>query len=141
MKKILPFGILLFLISAVACADDRPVPAESLPQGAKDFISNTFPNTEIKFVVADKSDFEVMLADGTEIDFDKRGNWENVKNRNSVPGSILPAMACDYINASYPDINIVEIDKDWNGYEVKLMNNLEIWFGKDGKFLRMDYDD
>ena len=36
--------------------------------------------------------YEVLLMDGTEIDFDSRGNWEEVsaKKGKTVPATVVP---------------------------------------------------
>ncbi len=140
MKRILSIGFLLLLVSAFTFADDKIVSVEDLPQPARDFITQNFLGVNVNFVVEDWNDYEVMLMDGTELDFDKKGNWEKVKNRNMLPTTFLPANASDYINKMYPGTNIVEIERDWNKYEVKLANNWELYFDKDGNYLKKEMD-
>lgn len=141
MKRILFVAAVLLSASTLAFADGRIVSAESLSRKEMDFISANFPGATIELVESDWGELEVWLSDGTEIDFDRGGDWDLVKSRASVPAALLPAEAADYISASYPGTGIVEIDKDWNSYEVKLANGWELHFGRDGNLRGRDFDD
>lgn len=140
MKRLLSIAFLALLISAFTFANEKIVSAEDLPQEARDFITENFSGVNVNFVLQDNDDYEVMLMDGTELDFDKKGNWEKVKNREKLPTSILPSEASAYISKVYPGTDIIEIEKNWNKYDVKLANNWELRFDKDGNFQKQEMD-
>ena len=140
MKRLLSIAFLALLISAFTFANEKIVSAEDLPQEARDFITENFSGVNVNFVLQDNDDYEVMLMDGTEVEFDKKGNWEKVKNREKLPTSILPSEASAYISKVYPGTDIIEIEKNWNKYDVKLANNWELRFNKDGNFQKKEMD-
>ena len=140
MKRLLSIAFLALLISAFTFANEKIVSAEDLPQEARDFITENFSGVNVNFVLQDNDDYEVMLMDGTEVEFDKKGNWEKVKNREKLPTSILPSEASAYISKVYPGTDIIEIEKNWNKYDVKLANNWELRFDKDGNFQKKEMD-
>ena len=141
MKRFLSITFLLLVICGFTFAEDKIVALDVLPQAARDFITQNFSGVKVNFVMEVKDDYEVMLMDGTEVDFDKKGNWETIKNRNMIPASILPMSASDYISKVYPGTNIIEIERNWNKYDVKLANNWELRFDKDGNFQKQEFDD
>ena len=127
-------------LDCASFANEKIVSAEDLPQEARDFITENFSGVNVNFVLQDNDDYEVMLMDGTEVEFDKKGNWEKVKNREKLPTSILPSEASAYISKVYPGTDIIEIEKNWNKYDVKLANNWELRFDKDGNFQKKEMD-
>ena len=141
MKRLLSITFLVVMISAFTFAEGKVISTEDLPQEARDFITENFSGVNVNFVLQDKDDSEVMLMDGTVVDFDKKGNWETIKNRDKLPVSILPSEASAYISKVYPGTNIIEVEKNWNKYDVKLANNWELRFDKDGNFQKQDFDD
>ena len=83
-------------------------------------------------------EYEVIFTDGTNIDFDKKGRWEQIEKKNGVPqGIILPSINT-YIKTKHPEAFVVKIDKEKKGYDVELNNKIEIKFGSKGEFLRYD---
>ena len=67
-----------------------------LPKAAQTTIANNF-KAKVSVVKIDKdfgriSEYEAILTDGTEISFDRDGNWDNVEvNKSaSVPSSLIP---------------------------------------------------
>ena len=84
--------------------------------------------------------YEVILNDGTEISFDRDGNWENVEvnNTKSVPSTIVPKAIRAYVAKTHPGQRIVGIDKERKGYEIELSNGIDMKFDKAGQFLRYD---
>ena len=69
------------------------------------------------------------------------GEWETIKSYTGVPASVIPSAIATYVNTNYPDTLIIEIESNWNNYELKLANQWELYFGKDGKFLGQKFDD
>lgn len=134
---------LLCLSSAICLADDRPIPVEQLPAAAKTFIQQYFPAQTIIYAERDPefggSKYEARLDDGTKIEFDKKGNWDKVDcNIKPVPAALVPAPIATYVSTTFPNTQIVKIDKERYGYEIELSNDLELKFNKKGALLSMD---
>lgn len=138
------FMALVCLMMSTACvADDRIIPVEQLPASAKAFIQKNFPGKTISYAKIDrdglKTIYEARLDDGTEVDFDKKGNWDKVDcEKKAVPASLVPASIASYVKANFPGTFVETIDKERNGYEVELSNKLDLRFDKKGNFKRID---
>ena len=86
------------------------------------------------------SKYDVVLADGTHVDFDTDNVWEKIEctMASPVPTALIPAPIVTHIQTNFPDAMILKIDKDHDGYEVELANGLELKFNKQGVLTEMD---
>jgi hypothetical protein len=141
MKKIGMILVTLVLALTAACADDRIVSPESLPQKAKEFIAVHFSGKTVQYVEKEFNEYEVQLSNRTEIKFKGNGEWETIKSYEGVPVAALPASLTSHVSANFADAKIIEVEKDLNRIEVKLSTGLEVFFDKDGKFLGQKFDD
>jgi uncharacterized protein YuzE len=143
-NKFFLVALLCMLLLSVTClADDKIIPVEQLPAPAKTFVKKYFPQATIEYATKDTefmgTTYEVRLSDGTEVDFDKKGNWDNVDCKTkAVPASLVPAAIAQYVKAHYPNTVIVKIDKERGGYEIELSNDLDLKFNSKGKLIGID---
>jgi hypothetical protein len=145
MKKLLIACAMILGIAGFACARDSYAhDASALPKAVQTTIANNF-KSKVSLVKIDKdwgriSEYEVILTDGTEISFDKDGNWDNVEvnNTKSVPAAFVPKSIRAYVAKQQPGQRIVGIDRDRKGYDVELSNGIDLKFDKAGNFLRYD---
>lgn len=144
MKKI--FLILIILISglSVQAGDTYTRDINILPNMAKTTIKN-YMKGEISHIKIEKkrgfiSEYDVILIDGTEISFDRNGNWKDIEmNINaSVPQQLIPQPIQSYINDNHKGALIIGIEKKKSGYDVELSNGVEIEFNNSGRFIRYD---
>ena len=83
----------------------------------------------------------VARAMGTEIDFDSKGNGEEVsaKKGQTVPVSIVPGFAVNYLKAhNFVNEGVTKVERDRKGYEIELSTGLSFKFDKKGKFIKAD---
>ena len=143
-NKFFLVALLCMLLQSVTClADDKIIPVEQLPASAKTFVKKYFPQATIEYATKDTefmgTTYEGRLSDGTEVDFDKKGNWDNVDCKTkAVPASLVPAAIAQYVKAHYPNTVIVKIDKERGGYEIELSNDLDLKFNSKGKLIGID---
>lgn len=145
-KKILFAAIALLGISTVAVARDTYAhDASVLPEAARTTIANNF-KAKVNLVKIDKdfgrvSEYDVILTDGTEITFDRNGNWDQIEVgvNGKIPTAFIPDAVAAYVRNNQPGQNIVGIDKERNGYEVELANGVEMKFDTQGRFVRYDH--
>ena len=135
--------VCMVMQSVTSFADDRIIPVEQLPAAAKTFVKQTFPKATISYASKDAefsgTKYEARLADGTEIDFDSKGNWDKVDcYMQAVPASLIPAAIAQYVKANHPGALITKIDKERYGYEIELSNDLELKFNKKGQLFAID---
>ena len=137
--KLLLVSLILSFESTNMYADGIMIPVEQLPQAAKSFVQKNFPNNTIIYAEKEMFSYEARLDDGTEIDFDRKGNWDKVDCKfNPVPASIIPAPILNYVQKTFPNAEIVKIDKERHGYDIELSNDIELKFNKKGAFMGMD---
>ena len=139
MKKIL--SLLVLAIVAVQfswAADVITKDMNQLPLPARNFIN---PHIKIDKEMLEATKYEVLLTDGTEIEFDSKGNWEEVSARKGqvIPASIVPNFAVDYLKAhNFAAEGVTKVERDRKGYEVELSTGVSFKFDKKGKFVKAD---
>ena len=145
LKKFLLTLVLIMGISSAAFAGDKYAhDASVLPTAAQTTLAKNF-KSKVSVVKIDKdfgriSEYEVVMTDGTEITFDRDGNWKDVEVNvsKSVPEFFVPAGVTKYVKANQNGQRIVGIEKERNGYDVELSNGVEMKFDKLGNFVRYD---
>ena len=143
MKNLLACGIFAFLMLLTGCTDKPVLPAQ-LPMPITSFIQQNFPGQTISFAQKDLEitgwQYDVVLADGTQIEFDTDQVWDKIQSTltNPVPTALIPAPIVTQIQAQFPQAMILKIDKESYGYEIELANGLELKFNKQGALMEMD---
>ncbi|MBQ8594064.1 MAG: PepSY-like domain-containing protein [Bacteroidaceae bacterium] len=145
MRKILTAIFSLFLLVTGVSANDRVThDVNQLPAAARQFITTHFPKAPVSYLSIDRKLFgvegyDVRLIDGTEIDFNNKGEWKEIDAEHKViPAAIIPENIKKYINQYYPQNKVTKIKHTKRGYELHLNNDLEVDFDQRGNFLRLD---
>ena len=144
-----PFKMLIILITTILAmlgiisCQETIVPADNLPSPAKSFIEEYFPGVPVSYVKKDSklisTTYEIILQDGTEIEFGSKGVWDKVDcKRKAVPSGLIPAAITDYVNNNFAGQFIVMIDKEPFGTEIELDNDLELKFDKKDQLINID---
>lgn len=132
-----------FAASLYTLAEDRPVSYDELPAEAKTFIETYFAGEEVSHAILDRDvisvDYNVVLASGTKLEFNSRGEWKEVDTRNGiVPDVIVPQTIAEYVAKNYPNKTITEIKRNHTYTEVTLKGGLELTFNRDYKLVDVD---
>lgn len=139
MKKSI-IVLLILSVTSFMFADKRISP-KKMPQNALDFISEHFPSSRIRYVDIDDDLYEVKLDSGVKIEFNIDGTWEEITGRRGLPTTMLPEAAVEYLLKTYPNVNVVKIEQNYNNfYEVELKNDLEIYFTLSGEIINEKFD-
>ena len=130
------------MLMLVAC-NDRPVAPAQLPAPIQSFVQQHFPGQTISYAQKDISlfgtDYEVLLMDGTTIDFDRKNLWDKIDGKMMpLPATVIPPAIANHVATNFPSIGIVKIDKERYGYDVELANDIELKFNKQGALIGMD---
>lgn len=145
IKKLLLTLVVFIGMATTATAGETYVhDASVLPQAAQTILANNF-KAKVSLVKIDKdfgrvSEYEVILTNGSEVKFDREGNWKNVEVsiKNSVPTYFVPKSIADYIKKNHPGQKVIGIEKNRGGYEVEITNGIEIKFNNQGEFRKYD---
>lgn len=145
LKRLMIAVIALAGITASASARNgysRDV--NDLPKAAQTVIADNF-KAKVSMIKIEKSlgrvsEYEVILTDGTEISFDRNGNWESieVKADGAVPSKFILEPIAKFIKDNQHGKKIIGIERERNGYDVELANGVDMKFDKNGNFLRYD---
>lgn len=134
--------VITFLLVSSLCFGDWVVPVSALPQKASSFINSTFPGSQIWKVERDGMKYEVKLSNGVDIDFNLAGDWVNIDgNWVIIPFSVLPVSVANTVKQAYPNTLIIDVEKEWGNYKVKLNNFMELYISSSGQLIGQKFDD
>lgn len=135
----------MFAMSTMVMADnDKPVQVNQLPAKAQTFLNTYFKDVKVALATQDtelfSKSYDVVFNTGDKVEFDKSGEWTEVRCRQTgVPAAIVPAQIAEYVKTTYPDAQILQIERDDRGeYEIKLSNRWEITFNKQMQVIDID---
>ena len=142
-KQILTLATIL-LLSFTTFAQNGMKNIQQLPQKAQEFVKTHFNDYKVAYVLTDKEladiDYKVRFEDGTEIEFNAKGDWTDVSGKqNCIPTGFILKEITNYVNTYHNDLCITDIEREFNRITVELSNNLEIEFNSKGKLI--SYDD
>lgn len=143
IKQILIISTILFSTSAMA-QKDKIVGLNDLPSKAQQFIKANFSKTKINSIIRETEDyfghsFEVLMDNKVKIEFNRLGEWKEVDgNKKAIPTDFIPHKIMAYLKRSFPNNEVVKIEKSKRKYEVKISNGLELEFDLKENFLRID---
>lgn len=145
MKKLLRLSFVLLLLAGLgSCERRRALTRAELPEVSQQFITDHFSGAEVSFAKVETEfldkEYKVVLADGTKLEFNRRGNWEKVDCKyGAVPEEIVPRPILDYVAQQFAGHRITCIECERREYEVELDNGFELKFDLEGRLI--DFDD
>lgn len=145
MKKLLTTLLIgLAAIATVRAADEYSQDANVLPAKARTMLSKNF-KAKINVIKIDKTlghinDYEVVLTDGTVVEFNNKGDWKEVEvgRDKAVPAAMVPREITTYVKQYQKGERIIGIEKDRKGYDITLANGVEMEFDAKGSFKKYD---
>ena len=165
MKKYFGIAFLVAFISVgfMSCQRDSGIPGLSsventtleetsdYPAAIDTYIAANYPNATIDEVELEDGNYEVELSDGTELLFDKDGNFikvldddeeEEEEEEEGTEVTDYPAAIDTYVGTNYPNSSIEEVLlMDDGTYIVELDDDTELRFDADGNFIEVVEDD
>lgn len=147
MRKWIFFLLGMVLFVNVTSADNKVYTTDlnTLPENSRQFLTAHFNGIKVSHISVEKNwygikDYDVILTDGTEVEFRKNGEWKEVSRRNiAVPTAIIITPIAEYVKANFSENYIVSIEYDNKKYEVKLNNGMELDFDRNGRLQKVDY--
>ena len=142
-------GIILIgfaLMANMACADNDKVTnnINELPQVSRTFLSNYFNGNKVSHIKIDKDlflvdSYDVILTDGTSVEFNRDGEWKEVKSfQQNIPDTLIPAEIRQYVSQNYPSQKIMTVERGKRKVSVDLANGLELEFDLNGNLIDID---
>lgn len=134
MKRIYALGISILFSGAALAQTDK----NELPQRSVDFIDEHFSSERIADIdvddnwynMSDSETYEVEFDNGTEIDFNKKGEITEIEteDRASIPLTVFPESVRTKLEREYPNAEVVTWEKEKEGHEIELRDGTELWF-------------
>lgn len=146
MKRIGIILIGLALMTNMACADNDKVTnnINELPQVSRTFLNNYFNGNQVSHIKIDKDlllvdSYDVILTDGTSVEFNRDGEWKEVKSfQQNIPDTLIPAEIRQYVSQNYPGQKIMTVERGKRKVSVDLANGLELKFDLNGNLIDID---
>mgnify|MGYP000543360887 FL=1 len=146
MKRIGIILIGLALMTNMACADNDKVTnnINELPQVSRNFLNNYFNGNKVSHIKIDKDlflvdSYDVILTDGTSVEFNRDGEWKEVKSfQQNIPDTLIPAEIRQYVSQNYPGQKIMTVERGKRKVSVDLANGLELKFDLNGNLIDID---
>lgn len=131
------------LFTAIAANAQKKIEVTELPLASINFLREHFPSATVVKAKKDaehgEKGYEVILSDGTEVEFWKDGKWREVDGKNNpIPTAYIDRKIVDYVAKNYPNNKITHIDYGHKDVDVDLDGKIDLEFSKEGKFLKDD---
>lgn len=145
MKKLLSYFTTMMVVTALlsaGCEKETTISEHELPEQAKLFLTTHFSGQGITKATRDiegnTTTFEVILANGINVDFDKNGKCISMDGHGQkLPDSALPSGILTYVQTHYSGYFITDWGFEFFGQKVELSNEIELGFDLSGNFLRI----
>lgn len=144
MKNILQkLGLIcVFLFSITAYAQQGNSLQHQAPIDIQNYVKNHFPNLSIVEFEVDNDDalseYEIELNNGTELEFNHEFKIKKIESQFELPSSVIPFKIRQFVIENYPNLKITDWELNRNHQEIKLNNDLELEFGLNDDFIKID---
>lgn len=139
---------MIALCCIVSCAisahagNDKPISVAMLPAKAQAVITRHFSHQKVVLAKMESGagkSYDVVLRNGTKLEFDKRGNLTEIDcKRGSVPAELIPYPIRSYLRLHYPGKSVKKLEMSKKEYEVELANGMEFTFNKHFQLIDID---
>ena len=148
MKRILRI-LMIAICCMVSCnmvanaGNDKPIPVNALPAKAQTLLNNHFNGQKVMLATIEScvvsSSYDVVLQNGTKLEFDKKGNLTEIDcKQGNVPAQLIPQAIKNYLKDNYAGQSVKKIEINKNEYEVELANGLDLTFNKHFQLIDID---
>ena len=123
--------------------NDKPINVNELPAKAQTLLSKHFKGQKVMLAtiesgVVSKS-YDVVLRNGTKLEFDKKGNLTEIDCKQGiVPSQLIPQPIKTYLKENYRGEAVRKIEWNKKEYEVELTNGIDLTFNKHFQLIDID---
>ena len=120
---------------AANAGNGKPISVDALPAKAQTLLNNHFNGQKVMLATIESGvvsrSYDVVLKNGTKLEFDKRGNLTEIDCKQGiVPDQLIPQAINHYLKENYEGQSVRKIEINRKEYEVELMNGLDLTFNK-----------
>lgn len=134
--------IMSFNIVANA-GNDKPINVNELPAKAQTLLSKHFKGQKVMLATIESGvvsrSYDVVLRNGTKLEFDKKGNLTEIDCKQGiVPSQLIPQAIKNYLKENYRGEAVRKIELNKKEYEVELTNGTDLTFNKHFQLIDID---
>ena len=120
---------------AANAGNGKPISLNALPAKAQTLLNNHFNGQKVMLATIESGvvsrSYDVVLKNGTKLEFDKRGNLTEIDCKQGiVPDQLIPQAITNYLKENYEGQSVRKIEINRKEYEVELTNGLDLTFNK-----------
>ena len=120
---------------AANAGNGKPISVDALPAKAQTLITEHFNGQKVMLATIESGvvsrSYDVVLKNGTKLEFDKRGNLTEIDCKQGiVPDQLIPQAINNYLKENYEGQSVRKIEINRKEYEVELTNGLDLTFNK-----------
>ena len=123
--------------------NDKPINVNELPAKAQTLLSKHFKGQKVMLATIESGvvsrSYDVVLRNGTKLEFDKKGNLTEIDCKQGiVPSQLIPQPIKNYLKENYRGETVRKIELNKKEYEVELTNGLDLTFNKHFQLIDID---
>ena len=123
--------------------NNKPIEVTELPAKAQTVLSQHFNDQKVAFATIESGiiskNYDVVLQNGTKIEFDKKGNVTEIDcKQGAVPEKLIPQAIHTYLQENHSGQTVRKIEFNKNEYELELSNGIDITFNKHFQVIDID---
>ena len=145
--------IMRILMIAVCCmmsfniaanaGNDKPINVKELPAKAQTLLSKHFKGQKVMLATIESGvlsrSYDVVLRNGTKLEFDKKGNLTEIDCKQGiVPSQLIPRPIKNYLKENYKGAAVRKIELNTKEYEVELTNGIDLTFNRHFQLIDID---
>ena len=145
--------IMRILMIAICCmmsfnivanaGNDKPINVNELPAKAQTLLSKHFKGQKVMLATIESGvvsrSYDVVLRNGTKLEFDKKGNLTEIECKQGiVPSQLIPQPIKNYLKENYRGEAVRKIELNKKEYEVELANGIDLTFNKHFQLIDID---
>ena len=123
--------------------NDKPINVNELPAKAQTWLSKHFKGQKVMLATIESGvvsrSYDVVLRNGTKLEFDKKGNLTEIDCKQGiVPSQLIPQPIKNYLKENYRGEAVRKIELNKKEYEVELANGIDLTFNKHFQLIDID---
>ena len=108
---------------AANAGNGKPISVNALPAKAQTLLNNHFNGQKVMLATIESGvvsrSYDVVLKNGTKLEFDKRGNLTEIDCKQGiVPDQLIPQAITNYLKENYEGQSVRKIEINRKEYEV-----------------------
>ena len=123
--------------------NDKPINVNELPAKAQTLLSKHFKGQKVMLATIESGvvsrSYDVVLRNGTKLEFDKKGNLTEIDCKQGiVPSHLIQQPIKNYLKENYRGEAVRKIELNKKEYEVELTNGIDLTFNKHFQLIDID---